>query len=57
MRENNKIPITKKITEALSHDIAVFNTASETIDIKRSVANSFQSLSLKSENFIEPFFI
>ena len=51
------MPITKKITEALSHDIAVFNTASETIDIKRSVANSFQSLSLKSENFIEPFFI
>ena len=57
MSENNRMPIIKKITEALSQDIAVFNTASETIDIKRSVANSFQSLSFKSENFIEPFFI
>ena len=52
MSENNRMPIIKKITEALSQDIAVFNTASETIDIKRSVANSFQSLSFKSENFI-----
>ena len=54
---DNIIPINKNTTTAFTNDKAVFKIANETIEIRRRVANSFHSLSLKSENFIEPFII